>query len=141
MRRAATAVETGIVIGVCILFMLAIYEYGRFIMFRQLLENAAREGARVAVVSPSSLDPATATAAVTDTVIHYLANQPLNNRSIQIYKADASGNNIGAWTDAPFGNNIAVEVSGDYQPMLPTFGLLPNSITITTKCVMRSEAN
>ena len=34
-RPAATLVETAVVIGACLIFMLAIFEYGRFVMIRQ----------------------------------------------------------------------------------------------------------
>jgi Flp pilus assembly protein TadG len=141
-RRAVTLVETAVVISVCVLFLFAVFEYGRVVMMRQVVDNAAREGARLAVISPSSVDLATATANVRTQVTNYLAGQPLDNLNIQIYKADAAGNiESGAWTDAPLGHNILVEVTGDYRPMLPTFGFLPDPVPIRVQCLMRSEVN
>ena len=42
---------------ICVAFMFAIFEYGRVVMMQQIMENAARAGARAAVVTP----PATPT--------------------------------------------------------------------------------
>lgn len=140
-RRGAAAVEAALTIGACLIFMFAIFEYGRFVMMRHLLDNAAREGARVAVISPGWVPPETATAGVESTIATYLAGQPFEALAIQLYKCDDAGTNIGAWTDAPFGNNIAVDVSANYRPILPTFGFLPDPVTLRAKVVMRSEAN
>ena len=43
-RRGATLVETAFVLSLCILFLLGIFEYGRFVFLRHVLTNAAREG-------------------------------------------------------------------------------------------------
>jgi hypothetical protein len=49
---------------------------------------------------------------------------------------------IGPWSSAPFGEDIAVQIDADYQPMVPaTFGILPSSLHLKAKSVMRSEAN
>jgi Flp pilus assembly protein TadG len=136
-RRGAVAFETAMVLSVCFAFSFGIFEYGRFYMMRQLMENAAREGARQASVNTNSL----VTSDIQNTVTKYLAGQQLNNLAIQAYQADTSGNNIGLWTDTTFGTGIAVQVDADYPPMLPNFGILPHLIHITVKANMRSEAN
>ena len=137
-RAGATLVETGVVIGICLIFMFAIFEYGRYVMVRQIMENAAREGARQAVVNQTT----TTTANIQDTVQHYMAGQNLNNLSIQVYEADpVTGANIGSWTSTQWGQAIAVDVSGNYQSMLPSFGFLPNTVPVHVKSIMRSEAN
>lgn len=135
-RRGTTITETAIILSAFIAFLLGVFEYGRFIMIRNLLDNAAREGARQATITTST----GTTAQVQTTVQNYLLSQPLSNLSIQVYKADPStGTNIGGWTTASFGQAIAVDVQGDYTPLFPTFGFLPNPTTLRTKCVMRSE--
>jgi Flp pilus assembly protein TadG len=158
-RSATTIVETALVISGCLAFMFAIFEYGRVTMMHHLVHNAVREGARIAVACPTSTTPiAVATDEVQSAVIYRLAGQdlrsaagtPLQKTDILIYKADANGNSTGGlWTDAPFGQNIAVEVTTYYLPMLPTLGILPGSqniggsyyLPIRAKCLMRSEAN
>jgi Flp pilus assembly protein TadG len=58
-RRGAAVVETAVVLNVLLLMVLGIFEYGRLVMIRQLMLNAAREGARMAVVGTSSNPPVT----------------------------------------------------------------------------------
>jgi Flp pilus assembly protein TadG len=149
-RRGTTLVETAIVLSACFVFLFAIFEYGRFVMLRHLMDNAARESARQAIVGTNSL----ATTDIQNTFTSYLANQPITVTSFNLYKADpATGNNIGQWTDAGFGDAIAVDVQGTYNslfsPITTPFGhamqtikFFPsNSIVLSTKVIMRSEAN
>jgi Flp pilus assembly protein TadG len=144
-----SAIETGVVLGVCVVFALAVFEFGRFLMVRQMVDNAAREGARLAVSGTSS----TSTAAVQQTVINCLVGQPLQNTSgkalqasdVQVYQANPATGQAATpdsnWYDSPFGHAIAVQVTAVYHPMLPTFGFLPTSIPVNATVIMRSEAN
>jgi Flp pilus assembly protein TadG len=138
-RRGMTLVETALVISVCLLFLFGIFEYARYIMTRELVENAAREGARFAVVHTYDM----ATTDVQNQVKSRLAglDQSLGNFSIQVYASDGSGTNVGAWTDAGFDQYIAVQIDGDYKPVLPTFLFMPSVLHVQTKALMYSEAN
>ena len=146
VRRGATLVEVVLVISALIMMLLGIMEYGRFIMVKQVVENATREGAHL-TTSADGADPtnysyqttATIQAAVTNAMGGVDALLP--DLTIDVYLVDSSGNNIGSWTTAQDGQNIAVEVTGTYTPILPTFGFLPSTVTIHSKCVMRSEGN
>jgi Flp pilus assembly protein TadG len=135
-------VETAVVANLLFMILLGVFEYGRIAMIRELMDEAAREGARLAVVSTSTY-PATTTQAIIDATYGYLAGQSVNNVNIQVYAADSvTGANVGTWSQAPFGSLIAVQVDADYPPMIPvTFGILPNPLHLTAKSVMRSEAN
>lgn len=137
-RRGVTVVETAIVLGICLMFILGLFDFSRLIFLRQVLTNAAREGARLAVVSTDSLDASDIQA----TVSSYLAGQSLDGMSIRIYKADPStGKDIGPWNDAGLGECIGVEITGAYVPTVPTFSLIPDSVPVTVKSVMYSHAN
>lgn len=137
-RRGLTLVETAIVISLVLLIIMGIYEYGRFVMVRQVVQNAAREGARLAVVSTNTLT----TADIQNRVTTYLAGQQLSNVNITLYWADPNtGANLGAWTDAGFGQGIAVQVSGDYKPVLPAMLFMSASLPLQVRAVMYSEAN
>jgi Flp pilus assembly protein TadG len=154
-RHGAAIVEMAFIVPVCLMFMFAIFEYARFVFARQVLENAARSGARVAVVTPTSyITTAQANAQVDAAVTQALANVPLQNATWTAWQADSSGNNVGAWTSTPFGQNLVVQVEGDLPLMFPTLGLLwytgstqfikgdtPNSIHFKVKVMMRGEAN
>jgi Flp pilus assembly protein TadG len=53
-RRGAAVVEFAIVAPIFMLFVFGIIEYGRMVMVQQILTNASREGARVAVLEGST---------------------------------------------------------------------------------------
>jgi Flp pilus assembly protein TadG len=132
---------------VCFIFMFAIFEYGRYVFVRQMMENAARSGARVAVITPTSYLSTTAANSAVDTVVqNAMAGVPAQNVIWSAYQSDTSGNSIGLWTDTPFGNNLVVKVEADFTLMFPTFnfintGASPNTLHLTTWSMMRSEAN
>jgi Flp pilus assembly protein TadG len=151
-----TIVETALIISVFLLFLFGILEYGRLVMTQQVLANAAREGARYAVVSTQSA----ATSDVQNYVDQWLAGEGVQlqnynkTTSIQVFKADpvtlnpldASNNVVSPWTSAPFtnaafGQAVAVRISGNYTPVLPSFLYLGNTIPLQATCVMYSEAN
>ncbi len=138
-RRGTTIVEAAFVIGICLLFLFAIYEYGRLVMIKNLLDNAAREGARYAVVHTSDRT----TSEIQSHVINYLAGQDahLQNVDIQVYRSDGSGANLGPWTDAGFGEYVAVQIECDYQPFFPTLLFLPSTMHLQARAIMCSEAN
>ena len=53
-RRGAVAVETALVMIRMMMFVFGIFEYGRLLMDWNLLNNAAREGCRYALVNNTS---------------------------------------------------------------------------------------
>jgi Flp pilus assembly protein TadG len=150
-RSGATAVETAIVLGATLMFMLAIFEYGRFVMIGQVMQNAAREGARYAVVHTGDIPAPN----VPNYVLNYMGGQDvkLTGYACTVYQADiTTGNSIpGNWYDAPFGGGIAVHVTGTYKPVV--LGLLvdgvhnigvtfmSSSVPMQATCIMLSEAN
>jgi Flp pilus assembly protein TadG len=138
-RSGTTIAEAATVIALTLLFLFGIYEYGRFVMIKNLLDNAAREGSRYAVVH--TYDKTTTD--IQNRVLNYLAGQSaqLQNLNIQVYQSDSNGNNIGPWTDTQFGQYIAVQIDGDFHPMLPSILFMPTTMHLETRSVMYSEAN
>jgi len=155
-RRSGLAlVESAFVMAMCLLLLFGIFEYGRFVMTKQVLDNAAREGARWAVVNTQS----GTTAQAQNVVNGYLAGQGAQlqsfskTTSIQVYRSDSSGSPIDAsnnvvsdWTLAPFtnaqfGDSITVKISGNYKPVIPVFLFMPGTIQMQGVAVMKSEAN
>lgn len=96
-RTAAHLVEFAVVAPVFFLFLFGIFEYGRYVMTLQVMTNAAREGARYAVVTTndSSANP---TLDVQNWVWNYMAAQNVQLQSpaggafvlnnIMVYTAD-----------------------------------------------------
>jgi Flp pilus assembly protein TadG len=137
-RPGAVAVEAAIVLPVAFLFMFAIFDFGRAILTEQVLENATRAAARKAVVGTTTLTTSDIQASVTNS-LGALALQGMN---VQIYQADPNtGANIGSWTKAQNGQCIAVQVTGNYVPMVPNFSLLPKPLAMSSKALMDCEAN
>jgi Flp pilus assembly protein TadG len=142
-RRGATSVEIAIVLLPFLLFVFAIFEFGRFVMVRNLVENAAREGCRLAAVNTDVNDNSNnqSTAAIQGQVEAMLGGQELSNQQIQVYPTDADGQKIsGEWASATYQQGIAVEITGDYSPMLIGWVLGAN-VPIQCKAVMDSEGN
>jgi Flp pilus assembly protein TadG len=137
-RRGATIVETALVLGIALMLLLGLFDFGRVLMFRQLLANAAREGARLATVTTNS----STTSDIQTCVTNYLGGQQLKNLTISVYEADpTTGNNIGTWTSAALGTCIGVQVTGTYSCMTPTFSLLPTNLPLSATAIMNSEGN
>jgi Flp pilus assembly protein TadG len=131
-------VEAALVLIILFSLLLGIFDYGRFVMTRQLLENATREGARLAVANTDKVSAVD----IQNWVTLRMAGQSPQNMTVQVYKADpTTGANIGAWTDAGAGECIAVEVKGDFRPVIPKLTLIPNPLALKAKVVMFSEAN
>jgi Flp pilus assembly protein TadG len=142
-RKGATTVETAFVLIACLLFMFGIYEYGRFLMTLNVMEQAARAGVRYAVVNQTTLTTADIQSTV-DQSLGGIGNQLqgyIPSANISVWHADSSGNNIGTdWNNAKFGEGVGITISGTYQPF-PSFLLTAPSFTISTTAVMNSEAN
>lgn len=136
-RRGAHAVEGALCLLLLLPLLLTIFEFCRYTMLRQLTENAAREGARFAVVNTydSSSDD------VKQRVRTMLGKQEgmIGDLQINVYRSDpTTGANTGSWTDAKFGEGVAVEITGAFHPV---GGWLQASIPIRIRSIMYSEAN
>ena len=138
-RRAMTIVETALVLAAFLLLLFGIYEYSRLIFMKHLLDNSAREGARLAVVHTNDYTTAQVQTQVTGTMANMQTQ--LSNVTIQVFLADSNGNNIGNWTDAQFGQYIAVQIDGDFTPVLPTFLGMSATVHLRGKSVMYAETN
>jgi Flp pilus assembly protein TadG len=126
------------------LFIFGIFEYARLLMTKSLMDNAARAGARLAVVNMVTMT----TTNIQDTVDRALGGQGSQLQScnqysnISVFHADDSGNNIGTdWNNAEFGEGVGVKISGNYVPFLPNFLLMNASIPLQSTAIMNCEAN
>jgi Flp pilus assembly protein TadG len=148
MRRAATIVETAVVLLIAMTFTFAIFDYGRYFLLSELVNNAAREGARQAVATTNTQN----TAAIQATVVQYLANQAYKDSAgkaftatdvvvMQVNPATGLAATDSNWYDAPFGSAIMVQVNAKFTSLFPTFGFLPTTVNLRGTAVMLSEAN
>src|SRR5262245_49253323 len=126
-RRGTSVVESAFVLMIFLLFLFGVIEYCRFVYVRQLLENAAREGARYAVVNSADTTVVADTKATVTTRM-YGQDARMSNFTIAVYKSDANGNNLDVPGNAQFAQYIAVQLDCDYKPVLPAFLFMGNTL-------------
>jgi TadE-like protein len=138
-RRATTLVEFAVVSVIFMMIMFGIMEYCLMIYAINITENAAREGARYAIVNSSDTTLVADTQAYVKSMMMNLDNS-MANYNCDVYLADATGAKIGSPVGGKFGDYICVDVSVDYVPITPGLILL-KKFTIRSKCNMMNEAN
>jgi Flp pilus assembly protein TadG len=126
-QRGAALIETAITIPLVLLVSVAIFEFGRAYQTWQVLTNAAREGARVAVLE-SYTD-----AQVTTIVQNYLTGGRLTNTP-----------NIQVVRNVPFGSSTASRVTVNYPFQFMVIGpvakLVRSNSTVGAPLTMQSSA-
>jgi Flp pilus assembly protein TadG len=133
-ERGQAMVETAIAIPLLLVLMVGIFEVGRAYETWQVLTNAAREGARIAVLE------AYTDAQVTATVRNYLTGGRLTN---------AAGAGITIVRNEPFGVNTASRVTVNYPfqfmvlsgvaDLVKSDSSLGTSLTMQSSALMRNE--
>lgn len=125
-RRGAAVVEFALVAPVFFLLVFGMIEFGRMVMVQQVITNASREGARVAV-----LDGTTTPEAVT-AVQNYLQSASISGATVTVNPDPPSG--------AGYGAPVTVDVSVPFRQVswLPSPMFLGGS-TLRASTVMRRE--
>jgi Flp pilus assembly protein TadG len=125
-RRGAAVVEFAIVSPLLFLLVFGMIEYGRMVMVQQVITNASREGARLAV-----LDGATSTSVKTQ-VESYLTNSSVDGATVTLTPEEPS--------TAAYGAAVTVAVSIPFTSVswLPTPMFLGGK-TLFASTVMRRE--
>ena len=138
-RRGTSLVELAVGAVIFTMMMFGILEYCLIVYSTVVVENAAREGARYAVVNVSDATMVADTQAYVKTLMGGLDTKEAPY-ACNVYMADTSGTQTGVATGAKFGQYICVDVSVTYVPVTP--GLLYlKTFTIRSKSSMISEAN
>jgi Flp pilus assembly protein TadG len=145
-RRGGTLVEAAFVLPLCLLFILGVTEYGRYLLTLHLFNHAAREGARYAVthtqpIMMAGVSYGSATSDIVNVVNTMLAGQSLAGQNIQVYASDSVGNNIGSWSSIQAEQSVCVQITGNFQTVVPSLLSLPSTIPVNVKVVMRAEGN
>jgi len=155
-RRAAHAVEFAIVCPVVLLLLFGILEYCRYLMTLHVTDNAAREGARHALARTDTFQTGESTASIQAKTQEYIKSCGLQlvSTQVNVYKSnmfgeplDLNGNVQSSFTtaasfdDTTFGDYITVQITGTYEPVLPSFMWLAPAITVTATATMCSEGN
>lgn len=126
--------EFAVIAPVFLLVVFGMIEYGRMVMVQQVITNASREGARVAILDGAS------TASVTTVVNDYL-----EAGSIDVANASQSDLNVAINPPNPssanFGDSVTVTVTVSFAHVgwLPSPMYLGNA-NLTATTVMRKES-
>lgn len=125
-RSGAAVVEFAVVAPVLFLFVFGMIEFGRMVMVQQIMTNAAREGARVAIL------PNATTAQVTTAVTNYLTAGAISGATATVSPDPPSS--------ATYGAAVTVMVSVPFKSVSWTPSpFFLGSTTLKAQCVMRTE--
>ncbi len=157
-RRAGSAtVEAAIVMSVFLLFLFGIFEYCRYLMMIEVTTNAARDGARYAVVNVDKgstfdvTDYSASVPSITKYVNNKMAgvNAMIDSYTVTVFACDsdklaltppqAVAKSGSTWNQAQFGERIAVKITGNYRTILPSFLLMDAVFPVNVAVTMGSE--
>ncbi|HEX3152446.1 MAG TPA: TadE family protein [Gemmataceae bacterium] len=167
-RGGATTVEFAFVAILLFLMLFGIFEYGRFLFVYHMTTNAARDAARFAAVKtgggtmpgePTAVTTAdvqevwrsgmfngqsygTGMCGMENQISGYVVNVfAVPDASLYASPPDLTAAGKPAWNTATFHQQIAVQVTGSYMPVVPNLLGLNSSVPFTVTVLMGSEAN
>ena len=129
-ERGAVATEFALLLPVFLTILLGIIEFGMIMYGREIVTNAAREGARAGITQgPPKLSKAT----IEGISYTYLASTGINPASVTFTA-----------TGAGLTNPNTLTVQGQYTynfmvPYIPVMTGIPNPLIINVQTVMRHE--
>ena len=136
--RGQSLVEFAVVLPIFLLLFMAIVDLGSAVFTYNSLTNAAREGARLAIVNQ---DMATVISRAENQVAIAEINAP--NVTVDFYYEKTDGSPDTASTCAPVavGCLAVVSFEATYHPLTPIIGrvLFKNGVTFTAKSVLTVE--
>ena len=131
-RTGAAMLEAAIVLPILIMLFLGIIEMGRVMMLNQVATNAAREGARLAIV------PGASNAAVTTAVNNYLDNAGVSGSSRSVVVMNQS--DVATTVDAiPSKESVTIRISFPYSSNTWGFTRIMAGKTLVSEVTMRRE--
>jgi Flp pilus assembly protein TadG len=137
-RRGQALVEFALVIPIFLLVLVAIFDLGRAVFAYNTLTNAAREGARMAIVN--QYKPTIVARAKQQTAIVEL-NDP--SVTVDFYQVNADGTPDTSQQCAlvAVGCLAVVSFEATYQPITPLVSniLFKNGVTMTARAVLSVE--
>ena len=129
-ERGAAATEFALLLPVFLMILFGIIEFGMIMYGREVVTNAAREGARAGIVQGP---PKRTSGQITTIANSYLTGTGIN-------QADVTFTPAGVGLASP--NTLTVTAQYNYRFLIPyilnVLGI-PNPLLITTQVVMRHE--
>lgn len=129
-ERGVAAAEFALLLPVFLLILFGIIEFGMMMYGREIVTNAAREGARAGIVQGP---PKRTSGDITNIANTYLTGTGIN-------QANVTFTPTGVGLSSP--NMLTVTAQYRYNfiiPYIPTITGIPSPLIITTQVVMRHE--
>lgn len=131
--RGQSLAEIAIALPILLVLLIGLVEMARAWNVRQVMTNAAREGARQAVVVSGWTE-----ADVIATTESYLADANLD-ASLWSVTVSGMGGSVGTPTTVTVTYNYSFVVLGPVVDLLEAGATIPGTITMTTQSTMRNE--
>jgi len=129
-QKGAALIEAAVTIPLILLIAVGIFEFGRAYQTWQVLTNAAREGARLAVISGST------DANVTTTVRNYMQAGQLDNYAT----ATVTITRNVALTGSDTGSQVQINYPFQFMVLQPVIQLIDSASTTGTPITMQASA-
>lgn len=129
-ERGVAAAEFALLLPALLLILLGIIEFGMIMYGREVVTNAAREGARAGIVQGP---PKRTEGEIVTIAENYLANTGINSSNVNFTVT-------GEGSVSP--NNLTVQATYQYNflfPYIPMMVGIPSPLNIQTQVVMRHE--
>jgi Flp pilus assembly protein TadG len=134
-ERGTTTVEAAIILLAFLMSIFAVFEAGRFINTYQVLTNAAREGARLAVTPLYGTNTLPPTSEIQDRVNQFLSSGNISGATTTVNPA------VSVVTGSVTTTYTQVTVQLPYQVItVPSFFNALN-VTLTGEALMRNETS
>ena len=153
-EHGALLAESALTIGILFLLLFAIMDLGRAYNIYQALTDAAREGARYSVApDPSAAYAVPSATQIQSDVQQFMAADHIHGTTVNVFCLYASGTPAPNTDICPQGATQAadptLQIDGNLNPVytkvqvtLPyRFMLLPFTVNMSSKAVMRNEDN
>jgi hypothetical protein len=129
-RSGNAVVEVAIVLSFLLLVLFGIIDFGRAFWHSNILHTAAREGARMMAVNPAG--------AASDSLVIGRINDVVSTAGITLEQGDIQ------LTWPPPGDDlepVTVVINHDFELIAgPILGIVPGTIPLSARCVMKHEA-
>ena len=129
-ERGVAAAEFALLLPVLLLMLLGIIEFGMIMYSREVVTNAAREGARAGIVQGP---PKRTEGQIKEIARNYLTNTGINSSKVEFAVTNA---------ELVSPNNLTVQATYEYNflfPYIPMIAGIPSPLDIRTQVVMRHE--
>jgi Flp pilus assembly protein TadG len=129
-ERGVVAAEFALLLPALLLILFGIIEFGMIMYGREVVTNAAREGARAGIVQGP---PKRTEGEIINIAQTYLTNTGVNSSKVE-FEVTGEG------SVSP--NNLIVQATYEYDflfPYIPMMVGIPNPLNIQTQVVMRHE--